>query len=834
MMRLSENWQVRKTDTGQYDNSAWIDSASLTSGIPASVPATVASLTNESEIEKFDWWYSTEFAAKDGGLSNLHAPSAVLGGGKKHFLVFDGLATLAEIWLNGEKILNTENMFLQYKVDVTEKLKEKNQLVICFRSIHQTLEIQRKRPKWKTKLVENQNLRWFRTTLLGFIPGWTPPIKPIGIWREVRLESVEVVNVTDFNLQTSLQNENGVIKIKADLELLVPPRTAEQAQLLASPSSAETCEIIFEINGETHSLFTGSDKNIHLNKEIILQNIKPWNPHTHGEANLYPCKLMVKAQNQLHILKEARIGFRHAHLNRENDLFQIQVNEKNIFARGAVWTINDIVSLDGKVEDLKSALILARDAGMNMLRIGGTMIYEQDAFYDLCDELGIMVWQDFMFANMDYPVNDEAFHQNILAEANYQIKRLSEHACVIFYCGNSEVEQQAAMLGIPNEMWRNDWFANELPALIKTLHEDSLYVPSSPSEGVFPFYTSEGVTHYYGVGAYLRDVNDVRRADVKFTSETLGFSNVPEDISMLTAEDGDESKALELWKRGVPRDTGADWDFEDVREHYTNKLFNVDAELKNKDLNRYLTLSRVATGEMMSQVFSEWRSSYSNCNGGLIWFYKDILAGAGWGVIDKNNHPKAAYYYLKRVLQPVQVVLTDEGLQGLHLHIINETSSTFAGTIEFVMLNESISVAKAKREIKVEANQKMKIISEEMLGGFYDTSYAYKFGPPKHEVACATLKDESGKIISQQFHFPVTHHLPSVEANVIAEFSENKLSISSDKFLYAVQIICEESLPEDNYFHLIPNEKKEIKFNTKNAKAQIKISAINLKTILTL
>lgn len=808
MMRLSNNWQVWKTDAGQYDNPAWIDSASLPSGMLASVPSTIASLTNESEIEKFDWWYSVDFApaAEDGGLSIV-----------KHFLVFDGLATIAEIWLNGEKIIATENMFLQYKVDVTGKLKEKNQLVICFRSLHQALEVQRKRPKWKTKLVEHQNLRWFRTTLLGFIPGWTPPIKPIGIWREVRLESVDVANLVDFNLQTSLQNSNGIIKLKAEIELLSPP------------SSAETCEIIFEINDESHSLFTGSEKNIQINKEIIIKNVNSWNPHTHGEANLYPCRLMVKAQNQLHTLKEARVGFRHVRLNREHNLFQIQVNEKNIFARGAVWTINDIVSLDGKVEDLKSALTLARDAGMNMLRIGGTMIYEQDAFYNLCDELGIMVWQDFMFANMDYPVNDESFHKNILDEAKYQIKRLSEHASVIFYCGNSEVEQQAAMLGIPNEMWRNDWFANELPALIKTLHEDSLYAPSSPSEGAFPFYTSDGVTHYYGVGAYLRDVNDVRRADVKFTSETLGFSNIPDDKNILDIKNNSD-----LWKRGVPRDTGAEWDFEDVREHYTNKLFHVDADFKNKDLNRYLTLSRVATGEMMSQVFSEWRSSYSNCNGGLVWFYKDILAGAGWGVLDKNNHPKAAYYYLKRVLQPVQVVITDEGLQGLHLHIINETSSAFTGTIEFVMLNESVSVAKAKREIKVEANQKMKIIAEEMLSGFYDTSYAYRFGPPKHEVACATLKDKNGKIISQQFHFPVTHHLPVVEANLVAEFSENTLSISSDKFLYAVQIICEGFLPEDNYFHLMPNEKKEIKFNAHHIKLQIQINAVNLQNVINL
>ncbi|NJN79294.1 MAG: glycoside hydrolase family 2 protein [Anaerolineales bacterium] len=764
-----------------------------------SVPATIASLTNETDIEKFDWWYFTEFEFNQTG--------------KKHILIFDGLATLAEIWLNDEKILTTENMFLQYKVDVTEKLKEKNTLAIRFRSIHQALEVQRKRPKWKTKLVENQNLRWFRTTLLGFIPGWTPPIKPIGIWREVHLESVEIANITDFNLQTLLKNSNGVVKVKANIENLAD----------------QPCEILFEINNDKYSLFTGSSQNIQIDKEIILQNIKSWNPHTHGEANLYPCKLILKVANQVTALKEARVGFRQVHLNRENNLFQIQINNKNIFARGAVWTINDIVSLDGNEDELKTALTLARDAGMNMLRIGGTMIYEQDAFYDLCDELGIMIWQDFIFANMDYPVNDESFHQNILDEANYQIKRLSEHASVIFYCGNSEVEQQAAMLGIPNEMWRNDWFANELPALIKTLHEDSLYVPSSPSEGVFPFYTSEGVTHYYGVGAYLRDVNDARRADVKFTSETLGFSNIPEDKII-----SDIKNNFELWKHGVPHDTGAEWDFEDVREHYMKKLFNVNVtELKNKDLDRYLILGRVTTGEMASQVFSEWRSSYSNCNGGLVWFYKDIVPGAGWGVIDSQNNPKATYYYLKRIFQPVQVTITDEGLQGLHLHIINESPLTFAGTIEFAMIKDgNLPVAKAQKEIKVESNQRVRIIVEEMLGGFYDTSYAYKFGPPKQDVSCATLKGEHGKIVSQQFHFPLTHHLPFVDANVIAELTDNGLSISSDNFLYSVQIQSEGVIPEDNFFHLMPNEKKEIKFKSHNAKPQVEVRALNLKSVI--
>ncbi len=251
--------------------------------------------------------------------------------GVKHFLHFEGLATIADIWLNGELLLHTDNMFRAYRVDVTEKLQPKNELVICFRSLKEHLEISRKRPKWKTRLVDNQNLRWVRTTLLGSIPGWTPPVKPIGIWREVWLESADAACLNDFSLQTTLQNETGILHLKADISNL----------------TEQPCEILIEINGETHSLFTGSASIIQLDKELYVANIRAWMPHTHGTPNLYQTRLLFKSGDQLQVLKEARVGFRHVHLNREGGLFQIQVNGQAIFARGAVWTVNDVFSLSG-------------------------------------------------------------------------------------------------------------------------------------------------------------------------------------------------------------------------------------------------------------------------------------------------------------------------------------------------------------------------------------------------------------------------------------------------------------------------------------------------------
>ena len=820
MMELTHNWRVQRTDPGQYDCPEQVKTASSPELGPVSAPITVASLMADShpieeltDLDGSDWWYSTEFDLDDAAA--------------RHTLVFDGLATLCEIWLNDEKILQTDNMFRGYRADVTGKLGPHNQLVLCFRSVKQALEGFKKRPRWKTKLVEHQQLRWVRTSLLGYIPGWTPPAKPIGIWRGVRLESASAVCLNDFSLQTTFVNSIGVLHLKADISNL----------------TEEPCEILLELNGETHTLFTGSAAIIQLDKELHLPDVGAWMPHTHGEATLYPYRFIFKSGDQLHVMKEARVGFRNVTLDQQDGRFQFQVNGRSIFARGAVWTINDILSLNGKTDDLSQALLLARDAGMNMLRVGGTMVYEQDEFYHLCDNLGIMIWQDFMFANMDYPVGDEAFRVNINAEASYQLKRLSAHPSVVAYCGNSEVEQQAAMLGIPAEMWRNDWFASELPELVKSLHADSVYVPSSPFGGTLPFYTREGVAHYYGVGAYLRDITDVRRADVKFTSECLGFANMPEAKTLEKFKDGSAPVTQHpLWKRGVPHDTGTDWDFEDVRDHYLSSLFGEDPlTLRNMDEARYLSLSRIASGEMMSQVFSEWRSSYSHCGGGLVWFYKDLLPGAGWGVIDSSNHPKAAYYFLKRVFQPVCVLITDEGLQGLHLHIINENSEPFTGTVEFSLLRDgNVPVAKARRDVTLNSGQTQSIQAEDLLGGFYDTAYAYRFGAPAYQVACAALTDKSGRLISQQFHFPLKHHFPPIASNLTTNLTAQadgtyNLEILSDHFLYAVHIECEGWLPDDTYFHLMPNANKYITLKPVNAASkapQVVIHALNLPEII--
>jgi beta-mannosidase len=342
---------------------------------------------------------------------------------------------------------------------------------------------------------------------------------------------------------------------------------------------------------------------------------------------------------------------------------------------------------------------------------------------------------------------------------------------------------------------------------------------------VLPFHPRSGVAHYYGVGAYLRSVADLRKDDVAFTSECLGFANIPEQATLDALAAGDAPAVNHpLWKERVPRDSGAGWDFDDVRDFYLNKLFDVDpVRLRSFDPVRYTRLSRVVPGEMMSQVFSEWRSPASNNRGGLVWFYKDLWPGAGWGILDSHGIPKACYYALKRVWQPRQIVVTDEGLEGLHLHLINETDNDFRGSVELVLMKDQhVVVARQAVACHVAARSKQTLCADAILQGFYDVTYAYRFGPPHHDVAIATLLDERQRVVSEGHYFPVAREpavLPAfslqAEALSLPDGSVD-VTLQTDRFLHAVTFDVKGFLADDNYFHLSPLRPKTVRLTPTN------------------
>jgi beta-mannosidase len=301
---------------------------------------------------------------------------------------------------------------------------------------------------------------------------------------------------------------------------------------------------------------------------------------------------------------------------------------------------------------------------------------------------------------------------------------------------------------------------------------------------------------------------------LKFASECLAFANVPPASTLARMPGGLATRAHHpAWKARSPRDLGAGWDFDDVRDHYLGILFNTDpAKLRSTDHDRYLTLSRITTAEIMAAAFAEWRRPGSTCNGALVLFLRDLWAGAGWGVLDDAGIPKACFHGLKRVLQPLAVFLSDEGVNGLFVHAINEHGVSRPVELELKAWRDGdVLVASAQKAWNLPPRSAQSLPCLDLFEHFMDLGYAYRFGPMPCGAVTATLKDAHGSLLAAAFHFP----------GGLSAQPESDVGLSARAFMRDTQTIeltvCTKRLAQsvhfdlpgfhadDEYFHLEPN-----------------------------
>jgi beta-mannosidase len=446
---------------------------------------------------------------------------------------------------------------------------------------------------------------------------------------------------------------------------------------------------VVEVDGERH---------------LELPDVELWWPHTHGTPALHD----VEVDGEV----VGRVGFRTLE-NRSDDSLDLWVNGARVFCRGAVWTPGDLAALDEAVE-----------LGLNMIRVPGIAAYESDAFHARCDELGLLVWQDLMFATFDYPLVDEAFRATVEAEVADHSGRLRAHPSTVVICGSAEHEQQAAMFGVSPETG----YAGELAAVLRPVVEasgtDAVWVDSSPSGGDPVTRVDTGIAQYFGVGAYLRDLPDVRHSRVGFAAECLAFSNLTDPVV----------------EGGVPRDSGADWDFADVREHYLRQRYGADATQPE---------AQRVTGEVMADVFGEWRRPDSGCGGGIVLWLHDVVPGAGWGLLDHEGRPKPAARALAPTLQSTAVWFVDEGLNGLDVHVAHDGPGEEPVTLTVELLREDGTAGEsAERSWEIEPHGHRVLSVGALLSRFADITYAYRFGPPQHAGVRARLTGAFGSRVA--------------------------------------------------------------------------------------
>lgn len=599
------------------------------------------------------------------------------------WLHLDGVATVYDVLVNEVPVLSGSSMFARHQVDVADSLRlGTNDVVIRCHPLPLAETPRLPRARWRTRLVDEGRLRWFRTAILGRAPGFAPGPPRVGPWRPAAL--VTGARVAALRARTSLAGTSGLVEVAVEVDGVSPG--VVPTVVLEGPS------------GERRSV-----ELVEGRARLEVADPALWWPHTHGEPATYRLEIRLGEE----VLAARTLGFRTVE-NADPAGLDLLVNGVPVFVRGAVWTPGDLGALDEAVA-----------LGLNLVRLSGIGAYEDDAFFDACARRGLLVWHDLMFATFDYPLTDPEFAETAAEEVRTEIGHLVGNPAVVVVCGSAEHEQQAIMFGLESGPER------ELAAFLRPVVEatgiDAVWVDSSPSGGRPPLRVDTGIAQYFGVGAYLRDLADARTAGVRFASECLAFSHLPEGA----ADDLDV---------GVPRDSGADWDFADVRRHYLQQWYgDLAGEQRDRAAQR-------VTGEVMAAVFGEWRRADSPCGGGIVLWLRDLQPGAGWGLLDHESRPKPAARVLAPVLQPTAVWILDEGLSGLDVHIAHDPGTPLEATLRVELVRADGQVAEeASRTLTLAPHITLRLGVEELLGRWVDVSWAYRFGEPYVDTVRAGL-----------------------------------------------------------------------------------------------
>ncbi len=801
LLTVDGGWEVAATEPGAALGPEDLDGLDL-GWLAARVPGTVAGALRDAgrwgpgddrDLDAADWWFRTSVAVP----AIEHDEEVVLR--------FDGVATVFEVFLDGQPIVSGQSMFEPHEVAVGPWADgHEHELSICCRALA-PLVAQRRTPRqrWRQSVVDG-GLRFHRTMLLGRAPGFAAGPPAIGPWRPVVLERRRRLVVEECRLRPRLDGQDGVLEVRVALRTLGARTVTEITAVVAGPDGARSVNLAHDAG-----VWRG---------ELRLPHVERWYPHTHGEPVLHPVKLVVglDGANGPLAIDGNRVGFRtlSAGSGATHDILEdgldLHLNGVRVFARGALWTPPDFVDLTSEPRVLRAAIEQVRDAGMNMLRLPGTGAYESSLFHDLCDEMGILVWQDLMFANMDYPIADVGFREIVARELQTQLGELAGRPSLAVVCGNSEIEQQVGMLGLDPQLGRGELFGQLIPAAMEAAGAAVPYVPSAPCGGALPFRTDHGVANYFGVGGYRRSLRDPREARVRFAAECLAFSNVAD--AGLSPDDP-------RWKAGVPSDAGTDWDFEDVRDHYLQLCYGVEPDtLRHDDPDRYLELSRAVTGEVMADVLGEWRRAGSPCGGALILWLHDLRPGAGWGLVDSTGRPKVAWHHVRRALAPVAVWMTDEGLNGIAVHVANDRPTPLRAQLRVALYREAELLAGSAEElVELGPHDALDRDLEGMIGRFADVTWAYRFGPPQQDVVVASL-ERDGALLSQAVRFPVgppMQPLSAGELGIVIDVRTTRdgassVVVGSRRALWGVRLALEGFTGSDDAFAVEPGRERTI------------------------
>lgn len=812
---LHEGWKFRQ--------------ARLTNWYPATVPGVVHTDLLQNKIiedpffrlnerglqwiDKEDWVYETCFTLAAGMMRKENME-----------LVFEGLDTYADVYLNDECILKADNMFRRWSIPIRQYIREENNILKVY--FHSPIKIDV--PKWdalpyqypaSNDQSENGGLFNKKISIFarkaGYHYGWDwgPRLVTSGIWRPVYIRAWSDLRINDvFIEQKEVGAGRAVIAGHVELDA-----DKDMDGVLVTITDEATGRVLGEWQAD---LKRGTNR---VTVDFVLHKPKLWWSNGLGEPFLYRFRTDIIAGEELLDSKTERVGIRSLKVvhqpDKDGHTFYIELNGRPVFAKGANYIPSDNFLPRVTPENYKKTILDAAGVNMNMLRVWGGGIYENDVFYDLCDEYGIMIWQDFMFACSMYPA-EGALLDNIHQEAVDNVKRLRNHACIALWCGNNECQDAWLGWGWKREIERqNKEYADKiwaqyrqqyhvtLPGVVREYAPGTFYWPSSPFafEGEMSG-TTDGDRHYWSVWHGKAPISDYDSEKSRFFSE-YGFQSFPE---------------FESVKRYAPYPE--DWDIrsEVMMSHqrggdHANELIEtylLNEYKKPRDFRAFLYMNHVLQGDAIKTAIESHRRQMPYNMGTLFWQHNDCWPVASWASRDYYGRWKAQHYYVRKAYDDILISPVVEG-DDLKVYAVSDRLENTSGRLQLQVCQfDGTVVHHWDKSVGISGNDSRVCFSAplaKLLEGanrgtvYVRVDYTDKSGRVYHNNYCL------GKQKDMDY--------PKVDLQTEVRSIEGgyEVTVSADKFARAVclSVADNESVYSDNYFDVQPKSSVQVQVRTR-------------------
>lgn len=675
--------------TTQNLNSGWTLKTQKYGSLPCSVPCSLYSvLLDCKKIEnpyyRENEYISTSICDDDCDFETAFECPHELLDKEKIVLTFEGVDTIADICLNGKKLGSADNMHCIWRYNVKGILAEKNTLSVHIYSPN----------KWISEKQKNRRLWGVSSTMDGYTHmrkahcmfgwDWGPMLPDMGIWRSVSLTAYDTAIISDVYL--TQKHENGKVTVHSSVSA---DGDFDYAQMQIYAPDGNTVSVQTDACGSKAELFTE------------ISDPQLWWANGYGSQPLYTVKTTIFAGGEAIDERAEKIGLRTLSVSREKDEwgeeFAFILNGKKLFAMGANYIPEDQIVVNCNEERTRKFLKHCAKANYNCIRVWGGGYYPDEYFYDECDRLGLIVWQDFMFACSSYLLTDE-FEKAIRHEIKDNVIRLRNHASLGLWCGNNEIESAWEGWGLPDDPEaKADYltiFEKIIPETLSVYGGETFYWPSSPSSGGgFDRSSSNhaGDMHYWDIWHNLKPIEAFRKLHYRFCSE-YGFESVPSIKTMLTVADREKGD-LDLMSPVMEAHQKC--------EQGNEKLMYYLAQMVRYpySFERLIYSSQILQADCIRSSVEHMRRARGRCMGSLYWQVNDSNPVISWSSIDYYGRWKALHYYAKRFYAPVLLSLddgmTEDGAQvgkNLRLAVSNERLTAFSGEVRYALRNNKSEI----------------------------------------------------------------------------------------------------------------------------------------------